>query len=58
MSTLNQIIKIKRKVKIKNNIKKTALEKCPQRKGSCVQVYIRTPKNHLLSITFGIANTQ
>jgi small subunit ribosomal protein S12 len=44
MSTANQIIKYKRKTKLKNNIKKTALQKCPQKKGLCEKVYMRNPK--------------
>ena len=44
MATLNQLVRNKRKKKVKNCIKKSALKKCPQKKGSCIQVYIRTPK--------------
>lgn len=44
MATLNQLVKNKRKKKVKNCIKKSALKNCPQKKGSCIQVYIRTPK--------------
>lgn len=44
MASLNQVIKNQRKKKLKSNIKKTALQRCPQKKGSCWQVYTRTPK--------------
>lgn len=44
MSTLNQLLNYKRKVKTKNNIRKTALNKCPQKKGLCEKIYMRNPK--------------
>lgn len=42
MPTLNQQL-IKRKKKIKKNRKK-ALDKCPQKKGICLRVFVTTPK--------------
>jgi len=43
MPTINQLCKKKRL--LKKNINKTpALEKCPQKKGVCVKIFIRTPK--------------
>lgn len=43
MPTINQLCKKKRKLKKK--LKKTpALEQCPQKKGVCTKVFLRTPK--------------
>ena len=43
MPTINQLCRIKRKSK--NKINKTpALEKCPQKKGICLKILLRTPK--------------
>jgi len=43
MTTINQLCKYKRKNK--NKINKTpALEKCPQKKGFCIKVFVKTPK--------------
>lgn len=43
MSTFNQILysRIKKKIKSK---KRLALEKCPQKRGFCLKVLIKTPK--------------
>lgn len=43
MPTLNQLVRKGRK-KIKKKRKRPDLEKCPQRKGVCLQVMTRTPK--------------
>jgi small subunit ribosomal protein S12 len=43
MPTNNQILKNKRIKKIKHN-KTPALEKCPQKKGICIKLVVRTPK--------------
>ena len=43
MPTLNQLIKNKR-INIKKQNKVPALEKCPQKKGTCFKVFTRTPK--------------
>lgn len=43
MPTINQLCHLKRKIKKKLN-KTPALEKCPQKKGICLKVYLRTPK--------------
>jgi small subunit ribosomal protein S12 len=43
MPTYNQLCKIKRKKKKKIN-KTPALEKCPQKKGTCFKLVLRTPK--------------
>ena len=43
MSTINQLIKSPRKV-LKKQSKSNALQKCPQRKGVCVKVYVTSPK--------------
>lgn len=43
MPTINQLCRFKRKLKIKLN-KTPALEKCPQKKGICLKVFLRTPK--------------
>lgn len=42
MATLNQIIRVGR-FKIKKN-KRVLLEQCPQKKGVCVKLLIRTPR--------------
>ncbi len=43
MPTINQLCKKKRLLKKKIN-KTPALEMCPQKKGVCIKVFIRTPK--------------
>lgn len=44
MSTKNQlVVKNQRILKIKKT-KKTALRKCPQKKGTCVKVFVMSPK--------------
>jgi small subunit ribosomal protein S12 len=43
MPTYNQLTKTKRKKKKKLN-KTPALEKCPQKKGFCIKLVLRTPK--------------
>ena len=43
MTTINQLCRFKRKSKIKLN-KTPALEKCPQKKGICLKVFLKTPK--------------
>ena len=43
MPTINQLCKKKRKPKKKLN-KTPALNKCPQKKGICLKVFLRTPK--------------
>lgn len=43
MPTIQQLIKNSRKIKLIKS-KTPALNKCPQKKGICVKVYIRTPK--------------
>jgi small subunit ribosomal protein S12 len=43
MPTINQLCKKKRKPKKKLN-KTPALEKCPQKKGICTKMILRTPK--------------
>lgn len=43
MTTINQICRKKRKKRKKLN-KTPALEKCPQKKGICTKVVLRTPK--------------
>lgn len=43
MPTLNQLVRKGRK-QIKKKLKRPDLEKCPQRKGVCLQVMTRTPK--------------
>jgi small subunit ribosomal protein S12 len=43
MPTINQLIKKGRK-EIKSKSKSPALQKCPQRRGVCLQVRTRTPK--------------
>lgn len=43
MPTINQLCRSQRKSKKKLN-KTPALEKCPQKKGICLKVFLRTPK--------------
>src|ERR1700745_940477 len=43
MPTINQLIRSKRRDKVKRN-KSPALQKCPQRRGVCLQVKTKTPK--------------
>ena len=43
MPTINQLVRNKRIKKIKKS-KSRALNRCPQRKGTCLQVTTRTPK--------------
>lgn len=43
MPTINQLCRNKRKPKTKIN-KTPALQKCPQKKGICLKVFLRTPK--------------
>lgn len=43
MPTNNQLSRFKRKRKLKLN-KTPALQKCPQKKGICLKVFLRTPK--------------
>jgi small subunit ribosomal protein S12 len=42
MPTINQTLSIRRNKKTKN--KRRALQKCPQKKGVCLRVFITTPK--------------
>ena len=43
MPTINQLIKLGR-IKVKKRSKSPALQKCPQKKGVCLQVKTQTPK--------------
>ena len=43
MPTINQLLRNKRKPKVKRK-KSPALQKCPQRRGVCLQVKTKTPK--------------
>lgn len=43
MPTINQLVRNKRKAKIKRK-KSPALAQCPQRRGVCLQVKTKTPK--------------
>ena len=43
MPTINQLVRKGRKDKVKKS-KARALQKCPQRRGVCIQVSTRTPK--------------
>ena len=43
MPTINQLCKKKRQKKYKKK-KKPALEMCPQKKGVCLKLFLRTPK--------------
>lgn len=43
MVTINQLVR-KGRVRVKKCSKKPALQKCPQRRGSCVRVYTVAPK--------------
>ena len=47
MTTINQLILFVRKQKKKKN-KTPALKSKPQVKGTCIKIYIRTPKNLIL----------
>ena len=43
MPTINQLCKKKRKKKLRK-IKAPALSNCPQKKGVCLKIFLRTPK--------------
>ena len=43
MPTINQLVK-KPRIKKKRSSKVPALQQCPQRKGVCLKIFIRTPK--------------
>ena len=43
MPTINQLVRLGRKVPVKRN-KVPALEACPQKRGVCTRVYTTTPK--------------
>lgn len=43
MPTINQLVRFGRQPKVKKS-KSKALDKCPQRRGVCLQVTTRTPK--------------
>ena len=43
MPTINQLVRLGRE-KFKNKSKSPALEKCPQKRGVCLQVKTQTPK--------------
>lgn len=43
MPTINQVCKNRKGLKLKRN-KRPALQMCPQRKGVCVKIFLRTPK--------------
>jgi len=43
MPTINQLCRTRRKIKKTLN-KTPALDKCPQKKGICLKVFLRTPK--------------
>jgi small subunit ribosomal protein S12 len=43
MPTINQLCRNKRKKKNKRN-KVPALDSCPQKKGVCIKIFLRTPK--------------
>ena len=43
MTTINQLCRNKRKLKKPLN-KTPALDKCPQKKGICLKIFLRTPK--------------
>lgn len=42
MPTINQLLSLRKKKKVKNSKKK--LTKCPQKKGICLRVFLLTPK--------------
>jgi small subunit ribosomal protein S12 len=44
MATINQLCKKKVRQKKKFKVKTPAMKNNPQRKGTCVKVYVRTPK--------------
>ena len=50
MPTINQLCKKKRKLKKKIN-KTPALEKCPQKRGVCTKIFLRTPKKPNSALT-------
>lgn len=43
MPTINQLCRRKRIIK-KKKLKSRALDSCPQKKGMCIKVFLRTPK--------------
>jgi len=43
MRAINQLCKNKRGIKTRKN-KKPALQMCPQKKGVCIKIFLRTPK--------------
>ena len=43
MPTINQLVRLGRKIPVKRN-KVPALEACPQKRGVCTRVYTTTPK--------------
>ena len=43
MPTINQVCKNRKGSKLKRN-KRPALQMCPQKKGVCVKIFLRTPK--------------
>ena len=43
MPTINQLI-LKKRLKKKRSKRVPALDQCPQKKGSCIRILIRTPK--------------
>merc|ERR1739848_93667 len=43
MPTINQLIKNKRKKK-KRALKRPALDRCPQKKGVCLKIIVRSPR--------------
>ena len=43
MPTINQLVRSRRKMKIKRT-KVPALQQCPQKRGVCTRVYTQTPK--------------
>ena len=49
MPTINQLVQKPRRSKTKKN-KSPALEKCPQKRGVCLQVKTKTPKNPILPL--------
>lgn len=44
MTTINQLCKIKKRKKKRQLNKTPALEKCPQKRGFCTKLVLRTPK--------------
>lgn len=43
MPTINQLCRKKRNLKVKKR-NKPALQMCPQKKGVCIKIFLRTPK--------------